>query len=82
MMNARFFLPAMLRGIANSEKVQLLSIGVAKSLGVAVLYTRMLPLPPFSMRIVCFLCLVRDCDRMGKMCADCGIKLVRQRDAA
>jgi succinoglycan biosynthesis protein ExoM len=78
MTRAYFLRRALLRGVVNAERLRPWSLGVAKSMLAALIYTTALPLlwwrQDLFMRF-----LVRDCDHIGKVFAACGIKLVRQR---
>ena len=78
-----FLRRALLRGVANSEKVSLLSLNVLKSIVAFVLYTAMLPLLLLLVwRHDLFMkYLIRNCDHAGKVLALCGLKVVNQRDS-
>lgn len=78
-----FLRRALLRGVANSEKISLLSLNVLKSIVAFVLYTAMLPLLLLLVwRHDLFMkYLIRNCDHAGKVLALCGLKVVNQRDS-
>ena len=78
---AYFLRRAILRGVANSEKISILSFNTLKSIMAIFLYTAMLPLllllvwrHDLFMRF-----LIRNCDHIGKVLALCGLKVVNQR---
>ena len=74
-----FLKRALLRGVANSERVSLLSLDLLKSVTAFTLYTAILPLLVLWRHDVFMRYLIKDCDHIGKILALFGLKVVKVR---
>jgi len=75
-----FLKRALLRGVANSEKVSLLSFNVLKSLTALILYTPALPVLLLLRHDLFMKYLIKDCDHLGKLLALLGFTIIKTRD--
>jgi len=79
-LNRKYYLKrALLRGVANSEGVSLLSISALKSAIASICYTLSLPVFLFAGHHLFMNYLIRDCDHLGKILSILGLKLVTKR---
>jgi succinoglycan biosynthesis protein ExoM len=74
-----FLRRALLRGVANSERVSLVSFDWFKSLVALILYTVILPILLLWRHDMFMKYLVKDCDHIGKVLACLGLKVVKER---
>jgi len=79
MKRSYFLKRALLRGVANSEKVSFLSFGVLKSMTALGLYTVALPALLLYRHDLFMKYLIKDCDHLGKLLALCGVRIVASR---
>ena len=74
-----FLKRALLRGVANSKHVSLISLSTLKSISAILIYTPALPLFLLIGHHLFMKYLIRECDHIGKLLATCGLKVIKER---